>query len=76
MRKSTNCVSGKVLNKRTCIVTEACTKLENSDFKKRRDCTIYVAKTIALISCAFTAERNCAFVFAYACCCFVNASAH
>ena len=29
------------------------------------DCTIYVAKTKALISCAVTAQLICAFVFAY-----------
>ena len=29
-------------------------------------CTIHVAKTKALISCAVTAQLNCAFVFAYA----------
>ena len=30
------------------------------------DCTIYVAKTKVLISCAVTAQLICAFVFAYA----------
>ena len=30
------------------------------------DCTIYVAKTKALISCAVTTQLTCAFVFAYA----------
>ena len=30
------------------------------------DCTIYVAKTKARISCAFTAQMICAFGFAYA----------
>ena len=30
------------------------------------ECTIYVAKTKALISCAVTAQLICAFVFAYA----------
>ena len=30
------------------------------------DCTIYVAKTKALISCAVTAQLICAFGFAYA----------
>ena len=35
-------------------------------FRKKRDCTIYVAKTKALISCAVTAQLVCAFVFAYA----------
>ena len=30
------------------------------------DCTIYVAKTKALMSCAVTVQLICAFVFAYA----------
>ena len=30
------------------------------------DCTIYVAKTKALISCIATAQRICSFVFAFA----------
>ena len=34
-------------------------------FRKKRDCTIYVAKTMALISCSITAQLICAFVFAY-----------
>ena len=33
---------------------------------KYRDCTIYVVKTKAPISCAITAQLNRAFVFAYA----------
>ena len=32
---------------------------------KKRDCTVYVAKTKALISCAVTAQLICAFVFTY-----------
>ena len=39
----------------------------NFGFKKKRDCTIHVAKTKALIS---------AFVFAYANCWFSHAQAH
>ena len=35
-------------------------------FRKRRDCTICVAKTKALISFAVTAKLICVFVFAYA----------
>ena len=35
-------------------------------FKKKRDCTIPVAKTKALISFAVTVKLICAFVFAYA----------
>ena len=34
--------------------------------RKQRDCTIYVAKTKALISCAVTAQLICVFVFAFA----------
>ena len=33
---------------------------------KKRDCTIHVAKTKALISFAVTAKLICVFVFAYA----------
>ena len=43
---------------------------------KKRDCTLCVAKTKALISCAVTAQLICAFVFAYADCWFSNAVAH
>ena len=35
-------------------------------FRKYRDCTIYVAKTKALICFAVTAQLICPFVFAYA----------
>ena len=35
-------------------------------FSKNRDCTIYVAKTKALISFVVTAKLICVFVFAYA----------
>ena len=38
----------------------------NFRFRKKRDCTIYVAKTKALISFAVTAKLICVFVFAYA----------
>ena len=40
--------------------------LEAFGFRKKRACTIYVAKTKALIRCAVTAQLICAFVFAYA----------
>ena len=36
----------------------------NFGFKKMKGCTIRVAKTKALISCAVTAQLICAFVFA------------
>ena len=39
---------------------------ENFGFRKKRDCTIYVAKAKALISCAVTAQLICSFVLAYA----------
>ena len=39
-------------------------------FKKKRKCTICVAKTKALISFVVTAKLICAFVFAYADCWF------
>ena len=38
----------------------------NFVFRKKRYCTIHVAKTKALISFAFTAKLICVFVFAYA----------
>ena len=34
--------------------------------RKKRDCTIHVAKTKALISSVFIAQLICSFVFAYA----------
>ena len=40
---------------------EAC----NFGFRKKRDCTIRVAKTKVLISFAVTAKLICVFVFAY-----------
>ena len=36
----------------------------NLGFRKKRHCTINVAKSKALISCAVTVQRICAFVFA------------
>ena len=38
----------------------------NFVFRKKRDFTIYVAKTKALISCAVTAQLICSFVYTYA----------
>ena len=40
----------------------------NFGFRKKRNCTIHVAKTKALISFAVTAKLICAFVFAKAFC--------
>ena len=45
-------------------------------FKKKRKCTIRVAKTKALISFAVTAKLICVFVIAYANCWFSHAQAH
>ena len=42
----------------------------------KRNCTIHVAKTKALISFADTAKLICVFVFAFAKCWFSNAAAH
>ena len=50
--------------------------LKNFGFKKKRKCTIHVAKTKALISFAVTAQLICGFVFAYADCWFSDAAAH
>ena len=47
----------------------------NFGFRKKRNCTIRVAKTKALISFAVTAKLICAFVFAYAGCWFSHAVA-
>ena len=44
-------------------------------FKKKRKCTIRVAKTKALISFAVTAKLICVFVFAYADCWFSHEEA-
>ena len=48
----------------------------NFSFKKKRNCStcICLVKKV-LISCAVTAQLICAFVFAYACCCFSQAVA-
>ena len=48
----------------------------NFVFRKKRDCTIRVAKTKALISFAVTAKLICGFVFAYAKSRFSHNEAH
>ena len=48
----------------------------NFGFNKKRDCTICVAKTKALISLAVTAKLVCAFVFACVNCWFSDVAAH
>ena len=55
-----------------CIWLEAC----NFGFRKKRDCTIYIAKTKALITFAVTAKLICVFVFAYAKSRFSHDAAH
>ena len=47
----------------------------NFGFRKKRNCTIRIAKTKALMSCAAAAQMICAFVFAYADCWFSDAAA-
>ena len=48
----------------------------NFGFRKKRDCTIHVAKTKALISFVVTAKLICIFVFAYAKSQFSHDKAH
>ena len=48
----------------------------NFGFKKRRNCTICVAKSKALISFAVTAKLICTFDFAYADCWVFHTAAH
>ena len=74
--KTNNVVSEQVRHKSGCTVTEAGWKLEISDLKKKRKCTIRVAKTKALISFALTAKLICVFVFACADCWFFHEAAH
>ena len=47
----------------------------NFGFMKKRECTICVAKTKALISCTVTPRLICDFVYAYADCWFSHAAA-
>ena len=67
MRKMTILGSDQVRHKPACSITDNCSS--KFGVKKKRDCTIRVAKTMALISCAVTAQLICAFVFAYVDCC-------
>ena len=50
--KTNNLGSDQVRHKPGCTVTEDGYKLESSDLRKKRNCTICVAKTKALISFA------------------------
>ena len=61
MRKPVFGVSDQVGHKPDCAATE-----DGFGFRKKRDCTICVAKTKALIRCAVTAQLICGFVFTYA----------
>ena len=47
----------------------------NFRFRKKRNCTVHVAKTKTLISFAVTVKLICAFLFAYANCWFSHAKA-
>ena len=76
MRKPTICVSDQVGHKPACTSTQDSRKLKNYGFRKKRNCTIPVAKTKALISFAVTVKLICAFVFTYANCWFSDAMAH
>ena len=61
MRKPVFGVSDQVRHKPDCAATE-----DSFGFRKKRDCTICVAKTKALIRCVVTAQLICGFVFTYA----------
>ena len=54
-------VSDQVRHKPDCAAIE-----DGFGFRKKRDCTICVAKTKALIRCAVTAQLICGFDFTYA----------
>ena len=49
-----------------CSENKGADQLRGHGFRKKRDCTIYVAKTKALISFAVTAQLICVFLFTYA----------
>ena len=66
VRKPVFGVSDQVRHKPGCTGDTRWLEARNFVFRKKRDCTIYVAKTKALISCAVTAQLICAFVFVYA----------
>ena len=63
VRKPVFGVSDQVPHKPGCTATEDGSRLE---IRKKRDCTIRVAKTKALISFAVIAKLIAVFVFAYA----------
>ena len=53
-----------------------CLEVRHFRFRKKRYCTVHVAKTKALISFVVTAKLICAFVFAYAKSRFSHKEAH
>ena len=76
VRKLVFGVSDQVTHKPGCTITQMVTGLKFRIYRKKRDCTIYVAKTKALISFAVTAKLICVFVFAYAKSRFSHDAAH
>ena len=76
MRKPTIWVSDRSDTKTSLYSLRKHGEAWNFGFKKKRDCTVRVAKTKALISFAVTTKLVCAFVFAYADYWFSDATAH
>ena len=74
MRKPTILIPTRSDINHGCTITEEGYKLEVSDIRRRRNGTIRIAQTKALISFAVTAKLICAFVFAYADCLFSHAA--
>ena len=74
MRKLTIWVSDQVDTNRP-VQSQKITRSLKFRIRKKRDWTIHVAKTKALISFAVTTKLVCAFVFAYADCWFSYAAA-
>ena len=72
--KTNNLGSDQVRHKSGCTITKKVRSLKFR-FKKKRNYTIHVAKTKALISFAVTEKLIWAFVFAYADCWFSHAAA-
>ena len=66
VRKPVFGVSAQVRHKPGYYNNRRWLEARNLGFRKKRDCTFYIAKTKALISCAVTAQLICGFVFAYA----------
>ena len=66
----------QVLHKPGCIAKRRLLEAQNFGFRKSRDCTFYVAKTKAVISCSVTVQLICAFVLACAKSRFYHDMAH